>query len=176
MIPEPDLQVEFFHRLMQIRKIYLLDSLLSAVSNLEIPGIDKELGDLVSGSALQKVAGWGLRGEIIFAVPYVLSNQPRLLGYYRLLLGFSQKQFYGERYGFAPFKSMEDKGRLTANHGDHLYEFCRALCASAELLVAGTGQLSRDLVHELTLLTLGPQLRGGALNLYGSRAHGEYLN
>ncbi len=169
-IPEPDLQVEFFQRLMQVREIYLLDALLSAVSNLSIPDIDKELGDLVPGSALQRLASWGLRGEIIFAVPYVLRSQPRLLGYYRLLLGFSQKQFYGERYGFAPFKSMEDKGRLIANQGDQLYELCRALCASAELLVAGTGHLSQNLVHELTLLTLGPQLRGGALNLYGSRA------
>lgn len=155
---------------MQIREIYLLDALLSALSNLSIPDIDKELGDLVSGSALQKLASWGLRGEIIFAVPYVLRSQPKLLGYYRLLLGFSQKQFYGERYGFAPFKSMEDKGRFTTNHGDHMYELCRALCGSAELLVAGTGHLSQNSVHELTLLTLGPQLRGGALNLYGSRA------
>lgn len=169
-IPKPDLQIEFFYRLAEIRASFLLDALFAVVSELEIPEIDKELCSLVSGSALQKVAGWGLRGEIIFPVPHVLRNQPRLLGYYRLLLGFSQKQFYGDRYGFASFKRMEDKGSLSANHEDRLRQFCHALCGSAELLIAGTGQLSRDLVHELTLLTLGPQLRGSVLNVFGSRA------
>lgn len=169
-IPEPDLQVEFYHRLERIRETYLLDALLSAVSRLEIQQINQELSELVSNSSLQKVASWGLRGEIVFAVPYVLKNQPTLLGYYRLLLGFSQKQFYGERYGFAPFKSMEDAGRLTSSHLNCVRGLCQALCGSAELLVAGIRELSQKSVHELTLLTVGPQLRGGVLNTLGTRA------
>lgn len=170
IVPKPDLQIEFFKRLAAIRDTYLLDALLAVVSKLEIPDIDKELGSLVSGSALRKVAGWGLRGEIIFPVPCVLRSQPRLLGYYRLLLGFSQKQFYGDRYGFATFKTIEDRGQLSANQEDRLRYLCEALCGSAELLINGTGQLSRDLVHDLTLLTLGPQLRGSILNVFGNRA------
>lgn len=169
-IPEPDLQIEFYHRLQKIRETYLLDALLSAVSSLEIPQIDQELRELVSNSSLQKMAGWGLRGEIVFAVPYVLQNQPALLGYYRLLLGFSQKQFYGERYGLASFKPMEDAGRLTSNHLSTIRELSQALCGSAELLINGILKLSQQSVHELTLLTVGPQLRGGVLNTLGSRA------
>jgi hypothetical protein len=169
-ILEPDLQIEFHHRLEQMRETYLLDALLAAVSMLDIPQIDQELRELVSNSSLQKVAGWGLRGEIVFAVPCVLKSRPTLLGYYRLLLGFSQKQFYGERYGFAPFKPMEEAGRLTSTHLNSIRELCQALCGSAELLVAGIRELSRNSVHELTLLTVGPQPRGGVLNALGSRA------
>jgi hypothetical protein len=169
-IPEPDLQVEFYHRLEIIRKKYLIEALLAAVSKLEIPRIDQNLRELVSNFALQRVAGWGLRGEIVFAIPYILENEPTLLGYYRLLLGFSQKQFYGGRYGFAPLRPMEDAGRLTSNHLSLMCELCQALCGSAELLIAGIGKLSQPSVHELTLLTVGPQLRGGVLNTLGSRA------
>ena len=68
-IPKPDLQITFYHRLREIRKTYLLDALLSVVAKLEIPMIDKKLSKFVSNSALQKIAGWGLRGEIVFAVP-----------------------------------------------------------------------------------------------------------
>jgi hypothetical protein len=169
-IPQPDLQIEFYHRLEKIRGTHLLDALLSVVSTLEIPQIDHQLRELVSSSSLQKVAGWGLRGEIVFAVPYILQNQPTILGYYRLLLGFSQKEFYGQRYGFARFKAMEESGRLTSNHLNALRELCQALCGSSELLVAGIRGLSQKPVHELTLLTVGPQLRGGVLNTLGSRA------
>ena len=169
-IPDPELQVTFYNRLEEIRDIYLLDALLAVVAESDIPTIDRELSDLVSNQALQKIAGWSLRGEIVFPVPYILEQCPDLLGYYRLLLGFSQKQFYGSQYGFGPFKSMEISGRVSAANKQALPELCRALCQSAERLLAGIGKLSKQSVHELTLLTLGPQLRGGALNLFGTRA------
>ena len=168
--PQPDLQISFFNRLNEIRDTYLLQALLSVVRGLEVPQIDRELRELVSSKALQKTAGWGLRGEIVFAVPCVLKASPELLGYYRLLLGFSQKQFYGDRHGFASFKAMEQRGRLSEENAVSLPGLCKALCGSGERLVDGIGLLSRESVHELTLLTLGPQLRGGALNRLGTRA------
>ena len=170
LIPEPDLQIEFHRRLEAIRAGWLIDALLSTVSRLDISQIDRELAEFVSPPAMQDVAGWGLRGEILFAVPCILESNPALLGYYRLLLGFSQKQFYGDRYGIRPFKGMEDTGHLSAANRADLKGLCQTLCKSAQLLVEGTGPLSREAVHELTLLTLGPQLRGGALNRLGSRA------
>jgi hypothetical protein len=169
-IPKPDLQISFFHRLKEIRKTYLLDSLLSVVATLQIPKLDEELGAFVSNKGLQKVAGWGLRGEIVFPVPCILHANPKILGYYRLLLGFSQKQFYGSQYGFGRFKPMEEKGLLSAENEAVLPDFCQTLCASAEFLIQGIDELSQESVHELTLLTLGPQLRGGALNILGTRA------
>ncbi len=169
-IPKPDLQITFFHRLKEIRKTYLLDSLLSVVATLQIPKLDEELGAFVSNKGLQKVAGWGLRGEIVFPVPCILHANPKILGYYRLLLGFSQKQFYGSQYGFGHFKPMEEKGLLSAENEAVLTDLCQTLCASAEFLIQGIDELSQESVHELTLLTLGPQLRGGALNILGTRA------
>lgn len=175
-VPEPDLQIEFYNRLSQLRYTCLLEGLLDVVSELDIPTIDLELKELVSPAALRKTAGWGLRGEVIFATPHVLQANPKLLGYYRLLLGFSQKQFYSGQYGFGPFKSMEEAGRLTANNLKVQKDLCGALCASAEHLIEGIPRLSQEIAHELTLLTLGPQLRGGALNLLGSRATRKIFN
>jgi len=169
-IPKPDLQITFFHRLKEIRKTYLLDALLSVVATLEIPKIDAELGNFVSRKGLQKVAGWGLRGEIVFPVPCVLQANPKVLGYYRLLLGFSQKQFYGAQYGLGPLRSMEEKGLLSSGNAAFIPDLCQTLCASADLFVQGIDVLSQESVHELTLLTLGPQLRGGTLNTLGIRA------
>jgi len=169
-VPVPDLQITFHHRLKEIRENYLLDALLSTVAKLEIARIDGELNDYASNSNLQKLARWGLRGEILFAVPCVLRSSPKLLGFYRLLLGFSQKQFYGAHWGFGPFKAMEERGLLSKSSEAALVDLCKALCGSAEFLLKGIGELSKASVHELTLLTLGPQLRGGALNLLGTKA------
>ncbi len=169
-VPEPDLQITFFRRLQEIRHTYLLSALLSTVARMEIAEIDRQLASFVSGKGLQRVAGWGLRGELVFAMPYVLKENPRLLGYYRLLLGFSQKQFYGDRYGITSFKSMEEKGRLSSENESFLNELCQILCNSAEHLTKGIPRLTPEGLHELTLLTLGPQLRGGALNIMGSKA------
>lgn len=168
--PVPDLQVAFYGRLQELRDKYLLDALQRIVATCDIGRVDRELRGLVSKGALRKLARWSLRGEIVFPVPHILSKSPNLLGYYRLLLGFSQKQFYGSRYGFAPFRSMETEGRLSESNAKNLAGLCGALCRSAELLITGVGSLSTESVHELTLITLGPQLRGGALNALGARA------
>ncbi len=175
-VPEPDLQIEFYSQLSRLRHTCLLEALLDVVSELDIPTIDSELKKLVSSSALRRTAGWGLRGEVVFPTPHVLKAAPKLLGYYRLLMGFSQKQFYGGQHGFGPFKSMEEAGRLTENNLKLLEDLCRALCSSAERLLEGIPRMSHETAHELTLLTLGPQLRGGALNLLGSRATRKIFN
>jgi hypothetical protein len=175
-VPEPDLQITFFHRLQEIRSTYLLNALLSTIASLEIKKIDQELADLVSKKGLQRVAGWGLRGELVFAVPSILKKNPLILGYYRLLLGFSQKQFYGDHYGLTSFKSMEERGRLSDDNESFLTELCQVLCSSAELLIKAIPRLTQEGVHEMTLLTLGPQLRGGALNVIGGRATKKVFN
>jgi len=170
IIPGPDLQIAFFRRLAEIRKSYLLEALLATVRNLRINDIDSQLAELVIQTAQQKVASWGMRGEIIFSVPCVLASNPKLLGYYRMLLGFSQKQFYGDRYGFSRFKPMEESGRMSASNNEQLTALCGALIGSAEKMVVNIESMTRDNIHELTLLTLGTQLRGGVLNLLGSKA------
>lgn len=56
-VPEPHLQLTFYHRLIEIRETYLLDALLSLVAELEIAQFDRELSQFVSNAALQRVAG-----------------------------------------------------------------------------------------------------------------------
>jgi len=169
-VPLPDLQLSFYKRLQEVRHTLLLDALLEVVAHSDIQNIDRQLAELVTRESLQKVASWGLRGEIVFPVPDLLNQGPKLLGYYRLLLGLSQKEFYGKVYGLNIFKSMEERGRLSDRHKALLFDLCQCLCRSAELLVQGVDYLSQERIHELTLLTLGAQLRGGALNVLGTRA------
>lgn len=168
--PCPDLQITFYNRLCQLRNVLLLDALLSVVAKIDLDTINKELGDLVHEPSLRRVASWGLRGELIFPVPSILRASPFLLGYYRLLLGCSQKEFYGRSYGFGPFKRMEQQGKIPKQKENELEELCRSLCESAEDLVSGINRLDANGIHELTLLSLGPLFRGGALNLMGTEA------
>lgn len=168
--PLPALQVSFYRRLERLRSTHLLDALLSASADADIHLVDAELARYADKAALQRLAGWGLRGEVVFAVPCLLEAHPNLLGYYRLLLGFSQKQFYGKAHGLSAFKSMEEKGTVSKTQRERMAELARCLCISATHLVHSVDGLTQAKVHDLTLLTLGPQLRGGALNLVGQQA------
>jgi len=87
--------------------------------------------------------------------------KPNLLGYYRLLLGYSQKEFYGKAK-LGRLKCMEESGRLTPRLEAELPDLCAALAQKgSELLYAiGPEKLTLELLEDLALLTLGPQLRG----------------
>ena len=97
VIPQPDLQIAFAQALPEIRNQQLQDALLETVRSMEVPAIDRELAELVLSDDLALLASRGLRGELLFAVPCILERNPRLLAYYRLLLGHSQKEFYAAR-------------------------------------------------------------------------------
>ena len=163
-VPQPELQINFAAQLAQIRRQYLQDALSETVRGLDITEIDKQLATHVPGNSLAALAGHGLRGEMMFPVPVVLLANPRLLGYYRLLYGYSQKEFYTSATGLARFKAMEEKGATADKVLPDIPGLCDALCAAAALLLAGIGKskIGAALLDDLTLLTLGPQLRGGA--------------
>jgi hypothetical protein len=157
-ILSPALQLGFYERLEEARRAHLLPALLKHVGQLDIGLLDKELLEFVGGERLSFVARKGLRGEVAFPVPIVLSSKPTLIGYYRLLLGFSQKEFYKGQFG--RFKRMEADGVLTDTTRDLLMPLCESLIESSWLLVNGLPDLSQDTLNSLTLLTLGPQFRG----------------
>lgn len=163
-IPEPVLQIDFSFALGQIRTIYLQDALSKTVDDIDIAILDKQLSQYVPQDNLKALAKCGLRGELVFPVPCMLEANPFLLGYYRLLLGFSQKEFYTKKFGSSGFKSMEVKGTLTFRNKDKLADLCRGMIDSACALLDGIGvdRVSKELLDDLTLLTVGPQLRGGA--------------
>ncbi len=158
----PAIQILFANALQEIRSECLQDALSAAVASMQIQCVDQELYEYANAESLQVLAAQGLRGELLFAVPCVLSKNPRLLGYYRLLLGYSQKYFYSSATGAGIFESMEKSGRLSEKQHKALPALCRALSQNAQYLLAhlSSSQLSASFLDQLTLLTLGPQFRG----------------
>ena len=136
-IPSPQLQIDFSFALAQIRGLYLQEALLETIEKMDIAWIDKELNKLVPKQSLKALARHGLRGELVFPVPSVFAQNPRLLGYYRLLLGFSQKSFYSGETGLSRFKPMEEKGIIPKGAVDLQPELCAALIRASVQLVDG---------------------------------------
>jgi hypothetical protein len=99
-----------------------------------------------------------------FPVPCIIETNPFILAYYRLLLGFSQKEFYTTKFGVSKFKSMEVKGFLSEKNKPEIPNLCSSLINSACALLDGIGinRINKELLDDLTLLTVGPQLRGRA--------------
>lgn len=171
-VPFPELQSEFAKSLSTLRGLYLQEALRKTIEKSDIRIIDDELHQFVPNESLLKIASIGLRGELIFAVPHLLTKNPMLLGYYRLLLGFSQKAFYVSRLGLSTFKSMEEKGIISSRISDSIPTLCSELNKSASFLLDSIGKerINAALLHDLTLLSLGAQLRGGANNQFGIAA------
>jgi hypothetical protein len=112
-VPLPETQIGFAAALSEIRSLYLQDALSSTVAGVAVPDIDRELAAHVNTHSLGILAAHGLRGELVFPVPVLLRTNPRLLGYYRLLYGYSQKEFYNSASEIGRFKGMEERGVIS---------------------------------------------------------------
>jgi hypothetical protein len=165
----PDMQIAFHYRLQTIRDVYLQEALGATVEKLDLRSVDEQLSQYVRPEALSRVASFGLRGEIFFPVPAVLAANPFLLGYYRLLYGLSQKEFYSKG-PFGMFVRLEDAGQVPDKAQQHISALCRSMAQTGEVLVAGVGTLSLTLVHDLQLLTVGAFLRGSENTRIGQAA------
>ncbi len=163
-IPVPKLQIDFSYALGQIRSLYLQEALMKTIDDIDLQILDKQLSIYAPKRILNFLAKNGIRGELVFPVPYLLEKNPYLLGYYRLLLGFSQKEFYSSLFGLSRFKSMETKGHLNSANKEQLNNLCKELSLSCAALIEGIGidRISMTFLDDLSLLTVGPQLRGGA--------------
>lgn len=163
-IPAPQMQIDFSVSLADVRTTFLQEALSDTVRALDVPALDRELASIVPNESLQALASRGLRGELVFAVPLVLRANPRLLGYYRLLYGYSQKEFYTSATGAGAFQAMEKRGSIPERRATDIPGLCVALASAGAALLqgVGVGRISSALLDDLTLLTLGPQLRGGA--------------
>lgn len=152
--------------------MFLQQALAKAVRGLDLRAINSELDALVSQTDLAQLASRGIRGELLFPVPCLLRANPKLLGYYRLLLGFSQKEFYNKSK-LARLEVMESKGEVPVRLECELNELCRAMVVrSSEMANAiGFDRITTDLLDDLTLLTLGPQLRGSHNTRIGKAAN-----
>jgi hypothetical protein len=154
------------------RKLYLQQALSNAIAAADLRAINAELDRLAPAEDLKALASRGIRGEFLFALPSLLKMKPNLLGYYRLLLGYSQKEFY-TKAKLGRFKCMEEPGRLTPRLETELPELCAGLVQRASELLReiGAEKLTLDLLDDLALLTLGPQLRGSNNTRIGAVAN-----
>ena len=168
-LPPPTLQIGFATRLVALSQTHLQPALLATVATLDIAELDRQLSGCAPLKALQKLAAVGLRGEALFATPTVLHAGPALLTYYRTLLGYSQKEFYKAGSGLTMFRRAEDGFGLSAKAMASLPDMCICLNARACELLAGIDALplTAQLLSDLSLLSVGPQLRGGNNNLRG---------
>lgn len=80
------------------------------------------------------------------------------------MLGYSQKEFYKAKYGVSRFKGMEIRGTLTSRNTGAISDLCNALIEQCESLAEGIGfeRISKEILDDLSLLTLGTQFRGSA--------------
>src|SRR5579871_1084386 len=170
-VPGASLQVVFHQLLVGARRTVLMDALSEAVQKIDPSQLSAQLDQYAPPDARQILAGAGIRDEHVFPTPIVLETAPMLVGYYRLLLGASQKSFYRTGTGLGLFQSMEKKGTITPRQREWLGDFCAAMSDPLADLVR---QLSptvtpRD-IRELPLLTLGSQYQGGNNNTIGKQA------
>lgn len=164
-------QVAFHQLLVGARKTWLIDALQDALKRVDPDALRAQVAHYVPGDVQTILAVAGVRDEYVFPTPVVLEAQPTLVGYYRLLLGISQKRFYRTGTGAGSFKSMEVSGALNQGQKAKLPEFCEAMSlALAELVRQVSPAVTPRDVSELPLLTLGAQFQGGSNVRIGKQA------
>lgn len=167
----PSRQVIFHQMLVAARKTALMDALSEALGLIDPRLLKKQISQYVPMDAQKRLAAAGIRDEHVFPLPAILEHQPTLIGYYRLMLGISQKRFYRKGTDMGPFKSMESRGLLNANKRPDLESFCTVMSEHlAELVRQISPRITARDVSELPLLTLGAQLYGSNNNAIGKKA------
>ncbi len=166
-----DKPIDLYEALVAARRLQLQPALGRAVSEVGVPPIDDELKELVPADALNHVARLGLRGERVFPVPSILKHAPPLIGYYRMLLGISKKDFsQSNKLGYGPWLNAEERGAIPSRLIPALPQLCAALIEPLVQVVYAMDTFDDRDLSDLTLLTLGPTLQGGRNNIIGSRA------
>jgi len=137
--------------------------------------LNEELSAYVDAKHLKRLASFGLRGEVCFPVPYLFRRNPYLLGYYRLLYGFSCKAFY-DQGPFKRFQCLENDGAVKPPLARLIPAFCGSLTRTGEILVELINPVSLSIVNDLQLLTLGAQFRGSGNVKVGQNAMDSLFN
>ncbi|MGA7731813.1 MAG: XcyI family restriction endonuclease [Chloroflexia bacterium] len=161
--------VDLYEALLIARRLQLQPALGEAVKAIGVAAIDAQLNSLVPADALTRLAQLGLRGERVFPVPAIIEHAPPLIGYYRMLLGISKKEF-GNQLGYRSWVSAEEGGRLRPQLSGELEQFCTRLIEPLTELVNVMGVFTDRDLSDLTLLTLGPTLQGGRNTSIGKQS------
>lgn len=170
-LPPPDRQIYVHAFLDAARPKVLSGPLKEAVQKLDPGVLSSELQAYAPASGRKILQGTSVRDELVFATPSVLREQPSTLGYFRLLLGVSQKGFYTKSAGLSQFASMEDRGIIRPSLDARIPDLCTALNEAIGLLIQSIppGTLQAD-VDQLPIMTLGAQADGSWRNKIGEKA------
>ena len=168
--PASTRQVAFYQLLVAARKKWFLDALSEALGQTEPATVKAQIVEFVPTEAQKALAVAGLRDEHVFPLPVVLEAKPSLVGYYRLLLGASQKAFYQGTTHMSAFKSMEETGAINDKQAAKLPEFCKAMAVPMAEMVCQISTLTERDLRELPLLTFGAQLQGFNNTQIGKKA------
>ncbi len=156
---------------MAARKSLLADALREALATIDPNELKSQIRAYVPADVQRILAAAGIRDEFVFPTPTVLEARPTLIGYYRLLLGASQKSFYASGSGRGIFKSMEERNVIRAAQKGSLRELCKMMSqALSELVRQMSPAITQRDVTELPLLTIGSQFQGGNNVAIGRRA------
>jgi len=174
---KPGGQIDFCARLQAVRGRYLSEALKKTLNDpsFDLETLNSELSEYVGSTHLKRLASFGLRGEVCFPVPYLFTRNPFLLGYYRLLYGFSCKAFY-DQGPFKRFQTLENDGKIQSHILPLITSFCRSLAATGEKLLEFIDPVSLSIVNELQVLTLGAQFRGSGNVKVGQNAIDSFFN
>lgn len=171
--PSSTRQVAFYQLLVAARKKWFVEALSAVLGLLDPSTVKAEIGEYVPAEAQRALAAAGLRDEFVFPLPAVLQSKPSLVGYYRMLLGASQKAFYKGSTGMGMFKRMEETGTINDKQKSRLQAFCRAMSVPLAQMVRQIPALTERDLQELPLLTFGAQLQGANNTEIGKRAMQE---
>ena len=167
----PDRQV-YVHGVLAAARQTVLHGAVKHAARSILPGtLSGEMHEFAPAEGLALLHGTGVRDEMVFAVPSILTVAPQTLGYYRLLLGVSQKGFYTTETGLRLFLPMEERGVTSEPAEALLPDLCREMNVAMALLlsVLPPGSLDED-VAQLPLTTLGAQADGSWRNVIGRTA------
>lgn len=171
VIPSTAKQIQAHKILHKYRDRMLGENLKTTVATIDPDILQSEIAQFVNKDCRMILQGLSIREETMFALPCVLNRNPTLLGYYRLLMGISEKQFYTSSTGLSIFKTMEHDGKIAKNSKQELNNLCYAINSAVENLLKSVNcsALPQDL-EALPLMTLGVYADGVWRNIIGKQA------
>jgi hypothetical protein len=92
-LDSPEQQIGFAFSLQEARERMLVDALHNTIEQIDLATLDSQLHQYAEAEALKRLAAFGLRGELLFAVPCVLEKVRHSLDITDYYLGIVKKRF-----------------------------------------------------------------------------------
>lgn len=170
-LPSVNRQLFIAGYLNKLKGGHLHEALVETCREVDPTELRTQLSRYSPAAGLKCLVGTSIRDEDVFATPVVLYKSPKLLGYYRMLLGFSMKKFYSTSTGLSKFRRLEECGAIPPDLTSSIEGLCISLNDRAGELAAGIAADSfEESIRQLPLLTFGAQADGAWRNIIGTSA------